>query len=367
MNVGLYLNANMDVTNLNFGSSAQLVSSEIILFLNALNFIGDKNAALTYSVFGLDSTLHTNRAYYTSNTRLHNPGTLLATTTTSFVNYLNRTVLRIPINSAFATQVLTNPQYLVSNAAFQQQYKGFYIAADCGTSEGILYEVDLAEVTSGFYLRYKTSSTATDTLEFKFHFANTNATAVRFNTVKYQPLPAISAQLNGDTTQGTNKTYLKGMGGSRIRVQIPYLKSYVDSFPVAVSRAEVVFKVDPAFLSIVNNKSGSSYRLPSKLTLLASDSLGRETSVLDQQNSTYVGRYDGNYDNNGSYIFNIPLHAQAILKGKKKNYGFYLVMADPTPPNFLRRDANFEAVIFQGSSQTLKPVLNISYIKFPHE
>jgi hypothetical protein len=112
----------------------------------------------------------------------------------------------------------------------------------------------------------------------------------------------------------------------------------------------------------------TAYRTPPRLSLLALDSLGRETLTLDQRNSNYISRYDGTYDSNKQrYVFNIPLHAQALLSGKRKNYGFVLVLADPDPIYVAFRDQNVEGLKLQGSNGILKPFFRMDYIRMKNE
>ncbi|MDI1356556.1 MAG: DUF4270 family protein [bacterium] len=354
LNVGLYMNSNMTVNNLDFGPTAFVTSAEIVLAINNLDYAGDKNAALTYSVYALDSLLSPTRSYYSNNFKLYNKNKLLSVSTSTFSQKDNILSLRFPVDSNYANQILQNPKYLISNTVFQDTYRGFYVTASSGTGEGVIYDCDLDHPSSGFYLYYRASAAPADTIQ-RFQFTFSGSSSAKFNTSKFQPNQSLNNQMKGDTSLGAEAVFLKGMGATRLKVQIPDLKYRSDSF--AVNRAEVIFNVDPTFAAGTGN-----YNLPPKLALLPMDSLGRETLSVDQSNTINMTRYDGYYDlANKRYIFNIPLHAQAIFRGKKKNHGFYLVVADPLPPYTIRRDNSIDRVIFAGSNKTLKPVLNLSY------
>jgi hypothetical protein len=358
--IGLCLNINIPGTAISIGAFTELVSAEIVLAVNNDRFIGQRAAPLTFSVFPLDSTLKADRSYFTSNDRLHNKNQLLARHTTAFTTYEGLPAVRIPIDPGYAGEILKNTAALSSNETLRSAYKGFYILPSCGDTEGIIYECDLSTSSSGFYLRCKNSA-GKDT-SFMFSFSGSGS--ARYNTVKFTPLPELQNQLEGDTALGANKLFLKGPGSTKLKVQIPFLKNYGDTFNVAVSRAEVIFYVDPEYASFVESKVGFKYPVPPRLALLPADSLGRELlETLDQKSSTYLSRYGGVYDvDNKRYVFNIPLHAQAILNGNRKNYGFYLVIADPAGINILRRDNFIEGVVLGGSNKgAKKPVLNLSY------
>ncbi|MEI6019738.1 MAG: hypothetical protein WCR21_01280, partial [Bacteroidota bacterium] len=107
------------------------------------------------------------------------------------------------------------------------------------------------------------------------------------------------------------------------------------------------------------------YNIPSQLSLIACDSVGNENYVIDQMTSTDAARYDGGFDkDNNRYVFNIARHVQAILSGKKKNYGFYVVVANPDFRYTILRDNYIDRVVLVGTNNmTLKPKLTLNYIK----
>jgi hypothetical protein len=371
--IGLYLNATMSVTSFDFGAGAILSSAEIILAVNIPASAGDVNTSLTYSVYPLDRALTPSTIYYTSNNRLHSSTPLPTFSTKTYTIMNGKQVLRIPVDAAYANALLHDTPSLTSNEAFQAKYKGFYITTSLGSgSEGVIYKVDLEDDISGFYLHYRKDNTSTDTTDFKFIFSG--STAVKYNTVAYNPSTAIASQLQ-DTTLGGQNLFLKGMGLTRLKIQIPFLKNYSDSVTVAVNRAELILYADPSI-------SGTGYYVvPPSLTLLAMDSLGREIFIKDESNATDFVRYDGNYNSEKKgYVFNIAREAQLIFRGQKKNYGFYVVVAGTNPALKavyngnskdllpLRRDNYVERVVLAGSGQlSLRPRLNLSYIKLKND
>lgn len=382
MDVGLCLNANIPngVTGTSFGDDANLVSAEIVLAVYSLNYVGDQSTPLTYSVFALDSSLNTSRLYYSNNTKLHNPNSLVGTYTGTYTALGGKLVLRIPIDNNFAKSILNNPQYLADNATFLNYYKGFYITASGSnlnpvSAQGVITKFNLEDAISGFYLHYQrgTPPSTKQDIDFKFNFSGSNA--VRFNTVKYQSNQGgnyiLNQQLQGNTSLGTQNLFLKGLGGTKLNLQLPflnYLKNYNDTVPIAINRAEFIFNVDPTFLAAVGN---GVYFTPPKLALLPLDSLGKEAFSMDQLTSTDFAKYGGTYDEtNNRYVFNLARHVQGILTGKRKNYGFRLVIADPSGALAIRRDNYAERVVLVGSNNpnsALRPKFNLSFIKYQHD
>ncbi|MGZ3921316.1 MAG: DUF4270 family protein, partial [Bacteroidia bacterium] len=362
--VGLYTNIGIPnaITNVSFGADANLVSAEIILAVPSIDFLGNYNNPLSYSVFPIVNTLSTSTVYYTSNDSLYDKTTVLGTYTGTFSILGGKLVLRIPVDQNYAKAILNNTQYLVDNATFQNTYKGFYISS-AGSSlnpvnmQGMISKYNLSDALSGFYLYYQngTPSAIKETKSFRFSFTGTGS--VKLNTVKYQPVNGgnsnLYSQLTGDSLKGKQNLFLKGLGGTKLKLYLPDLKSYSDSFKIAVNRAEVVLNVDPSFASSANGQ----YFPPVHLALLAMDSLGRENFVQDQLTTIDAARYDGTYDEiNNRYVFNIARHVQAIMNGTKKNYGFYVVVADPSALYSVKRDNIAERVVLAGSDNvSLKP------------
>jgi hypothetical protein len=263
---------------------------------------------------------------------------------------------------------------LVDNETLLNTYKGFYISTK-GTSlnpvtkQGTISKFNLGDALSGFYLYYQNGTPSAVKENKTFRFAFTGSGSVKINSVKYDPSSGGNNLLlkqfnNVDTTAGNDNLFLKGLGGTKLKLYMPSLKSYADSFKIAVNRAEVVLNVDPSFTS-----PNGQYFAPVSLALLAIDSLNRENFVLDQLNTIDAARYNGIYDEtNKRYVFNIARQVQAIMNGKKKNYGFYVVVADPSLLSTVKRDNMAERVILAGvNNSTLKPKFNLSYIKFKND
>ena len=50
LEVGLCLNANLVVTNVDFGATAELISADLVLAVSPTNFLGNKNSVLSLSM-----------------------------------------------------------------------------------------------------------------------------------------------------------------------------------------------------------------------------------------------------------------------------------------------------------------------------
>jgi hypothetical protein len=364
--VGLYLNANLPVSNLKFGTQAQITSAEIILEASGLEYTGDASTIINYSVYALDSSLSVNRVYLSNNTGLHNTNSVVAAYTGSYSTIEGKVVLRIPVDTVFAGKLMRDTAALVDNTKFQSKYKGFYISCQSTqlnpvSAQGIVTLFDLSTALSGLYLRYKATPGAT---EESFRFTFTGDASVRFNTVDYKANEGgnylLTQQIKGDTALGKQNTFLKGLGATIVKVQIPGLKASPDSFFVSVNRAEVIFNIDESFLPATGK-----YEAPPILTLIPLDQNGKESLGSHSYNVSNLSRYNGKYDSEKKrYVFDIARFVQLVMNGDRKNYGFNLVVADPDISKVVFRDQYQNRVVFHGLNKLdLKPKCNLYYVK----
>ena len=174
---GIYTKTHIWATNIDFGADSKLIAGEIILVLDN-DWVGDKTASLTYSVFPLDSVLQGSPSvYYSSNTRLHNK-TALSVYTCSYSTMIIPgssssalvPVLRIKLDSTYAKSLFFDTQNLTDNTTYQAKYKGYYIVGSIPNSgEGVIFRANLDHSYSGLHLFYTTAAIPQDTIDFNFH------------------------------------------------------------------------------------------------------------------------------------------------------------------------------------------------------
>jgi hypothetical protein len=279
--------------------------------------------------------------------------------------------LVIPINKTLAQTIIQTRENLTNNTAFLNAYKGLYITTENSIlpspGSGAIREYDLDDNLSGVYIYYREdASVASKGKSAQFTFRGTDA--LRFNHIKYKYSAGANQnlfdQLNGDSIKGNQNVYLNSFGGTRIKVNIPFMKNFSDSLNVSISRAELIIKVDEAIAPYTIN-----YSYPSKLALIGCGETGTEELVWDQLETSDFIKYGGDYNStNKTYTFNIARQMQKVITNKVKNYGFYLVNALPNRAFTVKRDDRFQRVILGGKSNlTFKPVFKVTYIKFPYD
>ncbi len=369
--VSLYTKFSINTIFVSF-PNANLVSSELVLAVKSLDFLGDYQCPLTYEVFEMNQNLSSSQVHYSTPKNWYNKGNLLASRTCSFDIINGLFVVRIPMNSTYASAILSST--LTDNATFQNTYKGFYITCKSTNlnpvgSQGVIAKLDLDNALSGFYMYYQEGeiSASKQTKVYKFPFNGENV--ARFNEFKHDHSSGahnlLTQQLQGDSAKGSQGLFLQGLGGVKVKFEIPFLKNYVSQHKISVNQAQLRFKIDQGL-----NGADGKYGAPLKLAVLAMDSLSREIFTFDQISPTdFLRYYGGSYDfDNQEYVFNISRDVQAIMNGTKKNWGFYLVVADGDRTYTVRRDDRSQRVVIGGSASALyKPTFKLTYTPFEND
>jgi hypothetical protein len=359
------------LTNVSFGANAVLDSAELILRFNDES-IGKINDPLNYEVHLMNGSLQPSTAYYTAQTVPYSAAAVNIGNA-KFANRYGVTCLVIPMNRNMAQYMLQTDANLLNNTVFQAANKGFYIKATNPVSlpnSGSIYRFDLDDDASGLVLYYHNGSSVNSKGEsFRFSFGGSDA--LRINHISHNYASAhhnLYDQITGagtaDTLKGSSNVYLGSFGGTRVRVYLPFLKSFSDSENVAINRAELIIKVDETLAPYDLN-----YGYPAQLALIGCSSTGVEELVWDQLETSDFVKYNGNYDaTNKQYVFNIARQMQKVITHKVENYGFYLVNALPTVSSVVRRDNRVQRAVIGGTANAAyKPFFRVTYVKYPHD
>lgn len=372
-NASIFTNFSMPSgsSNVSFGNDAVLDSAELIITFTQ-SFIGDTTNALLYQVHQITQTLDKTHSYYMDTLVGYNSN-LLCSVSRRISKTSGFYTIKLPINKSFAAAIIANPQYLTDNTTFNNTYKGFFITTKNSylnpTTQGSLMKIDLDNAVSGVYMYYHngSSSASKQPKQYRFPFSGDNAS--RFNNIEYFPGSGGHNLLTEqivlkDSLKGKQNIFLKGAGGTKVVLRLPFIKNYADSCPIAVNRAEVILKVDETFLSALG-----TYEPPPQISLVAMDESGREIYVKDQYYSADLLRFGGAYDPVGKqYVFNMARHVQDIMTGVIENYGFNIVVANPDKLYVVRRDTRAERVVIGGSGNAIcKPSFKLTFIRFPYD
>lgn len=362
-----------NLTNVTFGTNPVLDSAEIVIrFLGEA--LGDTSSTLTYDVYVLNDKLASTTSYSTNST-ISKSFSKISTLTGKLKTRGSNVCLILPLDENLAQYILQTNSNLTNNTAFQNAYKGFYIttsnSALGGPGSGAIRRFDLDDNLSGVNIYYHDgNSVSSKGQSFQFTFRGIDA--LRFNNINHNYSSGASLNLfdqitgagTSDTLKGNSNVYLNSFGGTRIKINLPYLKNFTDSQKVSISRAELIIKIDE-----IVSPYNINYGYPSSLALIASGSDGTEELVYDQLETTDFVKYGGNYDaTNKQYVFNIARQMQKILTGSIANYGFYLVNSLPNRSYVIRRDNRLQRVVFGGKNNiNYKPIFKVTYVKYPYD
>ena len=266
------------------------------------------------------------------------------------------------------------------NDRFLEYFKGLYIeSGDLNQGGGIMRLIPNGEVISlvanvrklipintEMKLYYHINDTIQDSLIYSINSrsARTSQFVHNYSTASFNPYPA-SFNPNPDSNLDPQDTliYLQTTGGLSNKIYLPSLSDWKDSTGCAINKAELIFQVEKGIKNTIDTSLYSTYvyPYPQKVILsLIADSLGTiyskqklifPTDLLLGQ--AYYGGYYNKVD--GTYRFNLANHLQDIIKGKKRNYGFYL-----TTDN---KNAIFRRLVLKGAKSKVGIRFDVTYTK----
>ncbi len=332
-------------TNPNFvpaGSSASdMVVDSIVLVLryvvNPDVRVYGSNGPQRFQVFEMDELLAVDSIYYHNRVPSFLPENLVLDE--------NNLISLAPNDSVFVDSVMLAPQLRIklkpelgnrfieasadgglTEANFHEIFKGIRITVDPTQSNpyetGIInFEANqLSKITM-----YYRDTLGGDTLLYDFpmrtgvgkygHYEH------NFDVAQYELRDQV---VNGNATQGQQDLFVQGVGGTKIRVEIPHLLNIRDSTDFAINQA---------ILSIpVREGTTGEFNPPQQVLILGVDSDGR-TFLLDDQIDSFAPTIPLDTVNN-VYRINLTRHLQRVLLGEIENGYLEIVTASPgSTPN----------------------------------
>ena len=259
--------------------------------------------------------------------------------------------LRIPINKKFGNTVLgiNDTTVLNSNAEFVKAFKGICIIAEPQTISG-----------KGSVLTF---SMPTDYVKLQMYYHNPGDTVKTYNfgisitTPRFQnynhnghaeAITMLKQQLDGDTILGEQFLFAQGLGGTKIKLQFPYLDKWAEKNKIVINDAQLV---------LGNSSVSAAFPNPKYLSLRGIGEAGTTSpySIIDESESSAY--FDGSYNaSTNSYRFRITRYIQQILIGKERNNGLHLIIPSSA--------VNGSRLILNGTSSPLPDIkLYLRYTK----
>ena len=306
-NANIYTEFRMPSSDVVFGENAQ--ADSIVLSFQIEGFYGDTSSALNISVkemleeitssttdsSGQDSSIviYTDQDFLIDNTTIGSLSYTAASSGTTLVN--------INLTNEFAQSFLdAETLNFEDNTAFQSFFKGLYISCDQYTSQGMLLELDLLDVSSKLTLYYQNSES--DSLSYDFQI-NSNADKMTRWSHDYSTTNIPNLIGEEDLVQA----YVQGSVGYRTYLTLPSLESLKDSNYV-IHKAELT-------IPYIYNENDSVFSIPNKLGLAAVNSQGGLEILSEDQNIQGSSYFDGNSNIlDQTYTFNIARYVHKVIE-----------------------------------------------------
>lgn len=379
---GIALGLTMPTSNYKFGTNPVLDSA--VLVIPYANFYGDSlNSTFTAEVRQLNEVLYNEagKSYYSTKTWAKNSAVLGSKTlSTNFKDSITiqdirkgkvDSVKRVPRqlrikldgnNNAFVKSIINlDSVNKVSNVTFNNYIKGLFISVNkaATTGKGGLFSLDA--YTNGaarLDVFYKTTSTANviDTLVNSFPINGAHGDVAN-ELIWNLDGTAVKTEL-ASTAKNSNVLYLKGLGGTFVKVDFPYLAKLKQlGTNITINRAELVFYTD-------NMPANTTLNPITRLRTYRWDIANRPQLVPDESpnDPRYLGPgFIGGYyvAATKSYVFNFTGYVQDLISGKLKNYGTFINPSDFSAATGLSTLGR--SIVGGGSNVTYKVKLRILY------
>ena len=343
-----------------FGTSPT-VDSAVLSLVYDTTYYGKRQRALqTVNVYEVSDAIVITNSYYSNNTVGYFPTDLanfsFIPEPTKIITVLNETPkqrLRIPLNTAFWTTIISDPTKLTDNATFQAAMKGLYITTENTTGlidNGNILHFKLADVQSKLTLYYHNASE--DSLKYDLGLGSVGRFSHFTHDYTIIPIdPSLNAQLSVSPPTQNDVVFIQGMACVKTNIELPYIMNWIKSGPIAVNKAELVVKVD-----LATTYQLDTFAAPTRLVLFGTNDDGTSYVLPDySEGDSYFG---GTYNSTThEYRFNIARYIQQLLTGKRKNNALQLLASGGAI------SANRVVIGGGGSGSLYQMKLNISYTK----
>ena len=342
----MYTQLRLSTEGVTFGENPVLDSLVLVLYYQG--YYGDTNTLEHVKVWELSQDLIKDSTYYSTETAA-TYSILLAdqyykprpTDSVLVSGSLASPQLRINLSNKtnyLGNKILSAPQTaLNTNDEFLKFFKGLAIQAFPVDKGGSFIQFTTSNLYSRLSVYYHNTDQG-DSLQFDLVIDASTARFTAFDHFGYADAsPAFRQQvLNGDTSLGADQLFVQPMGGTQLKVRMPYIRSLVKNGKIAISNAQLVFE---------NPDRDTTLAPPEGLSLYLLDSAGSYGFVPDQAEGTsYFG---GVYNTDTrTYSFRLTQYIQGLLTGDTtKNPYIYISAVNP-----LKNTVYTDRVVLNGTS-----------------
>lgn len=230
------------------------------------------------------------------------------------------TLIRIAITEeVFINRFLQAEDSILSSAEyFQEMMYGIYITSDDVATEGGIATLSADAPGSSLQFYY-----ANDTVDSLFQtYTITRQRCQQFNLFSHNYTGYPIEEFLTDTSRSESLLFFQSMSGVFPKIRFPEFSKWIDSMPVSINEAELIFPVADTILT-----QQKSENLPSNLVMFLQEPDGRYNFVYDQV--VAPESFGGGYlEISNSYNFTIKVQLQSLAKGDVDNLEMILRPAD---------------------------------------
>lgn len=257
----------------------------------------------------------------------------------------------VPLDASLGEKFLfADSTNMKDNEAFEIFFRGLAIGTEPvgfdSREPGAIFYLALASASTNLTLRYQKRNSTTGEFENQVFDFIVDLNTPRFHI--FQRTEFDNTLLGQTPTD--NGAYSFNQAGALVKnlIRIPALSGLNQA---AVNRAELILKVDPAYLG-----SLSRYAPPARLQLYAANAEGAE--ARDSQGRIILLSF-ADYDNrNRQYRFPLSTYTQDVLNDRRQNNGFICMSLDSS--------YTVERAVFGGTTHpSLKPNFRMVITRLP--
>lgn len=297
----------------------------VILKLTYINYYGNADAEQSFSVYTLKQPIDNSRSYYnTSSVKL---GEKIGEKK-DFKFSGSDGSLKIDVSDLWGKSAFRAGRSYTVDTNFQNDFYGIAIVpeSDFGPKDGSIVYFNLVSLSSSLVAYYHyTSDDNRQTGEMSLQFQTRVKSFSEF-THNYEGLP-INDYFQSDKTDA-DRGFIQALGGSYVSVDLPEIKSLLDSPIIVFHKVQLVLPCDC-------DLHDENFTPISFLDIKAQNENGDLSDIPDKSKVYWVRSYD---TGKRAYVINITNHAQNLLNNYRKSpdftdYGLVLkaIKNEPVP------------------------------------
>ena len=289
-----------------FGPNPKIDS--VILTLHYEKFQGEDNLSQQIRVYEFMEFIRKDTNYYTNQdiTDLYRQPELGYGWMTK-----DDTLIRIQITEeTFINKFLQAEDSILSSTDYvQEMMYGLYITGDDVETEGGI--ATISADAAGTMLRFYYANDTVDSISQNYTI--TRQRCQQFNLFSHDYTGYPIEKFLTDTSRNDSLLFIQSMAGVFPKIRFPGFPNWIDSMPVAINEAKLIFPV--ADTSLTQQKSEN---LPTRVVMYLQEPDGRYNFVYDQVIAPES--FGGDYQEfSNSYNFTIKVQLQSLAQGDVDN------------------------------------------------